>query len=119
MGIRQQLFWAMGVGLVTASSIQGCTFGTRQIQSLQRIQQYPKTVTIKGVVGDRVPLVQGQVYELSDSSGTIWILSPNESPVTGTQLRVTGQVQYQPMPELGSGMGELYVKELNHEVIDP
>ncbi|NEO34599.1 MAG: hypothetical protein F6K36_30265 [Symploca sp. SIO3C6] len=114
------------MGVLGWSGLQGCGRQTRQIQSLQRLQQYPKAVMVEGIVRDRVPLIGQSVYELQDSSGTIWVLSssPNEVPTIGVSVRVEGDVHYQPMPELSDESfkppeDSYYLKELRHHIIDP
>ncbi|NET49764.1 MAG: hypothetical protein F6K09_13815 [Merismopedia sp. SIO2A8] len=108
------------------SSLQGCGLQTRSIESLQRLQQYPKTVIVEGTVRDRVPLIGQSVYELQDSSGSVWVLSPNpnEVPTIGVSVRVEGDVHYQPTPELSDESfktpeDSYYLKELRHHIIDP
>ena len=106
--------------LLLVTILQGCAGRVRSIQSLKRLDAYPKMVTVKGRVGDRIPLVNQYVYELEDESGTIWVQTGNVPPNVqpNLQVKVKGQLQRYPMPELGSGYGELFIQELSHEVID-
>ncbi|MEM9213625.1 MAG: hypothetical protein AAGD25_04690 [Cyanobacteria bacterium P01_F01_bin.150] len=105
---------------VIFGSVQGCRIGSRSIESLQEIHQYPTTVTVEGIVGDRVPLVNQYLYELEDASGTIWVQSAGDISNMAAQQRiqVKGKLQHYSMPEFGSGYGELLIKELSHQVIE-
>ena len=119
---RHRILWVtmlVGTG-VLFSALQSCGFRPRSIDSLSKIRQYPTKVTVEGVVGDRVPLVDQYVYELEDTSGTIWVQTSRQLPDAHSNLRVKvkGQLQRYPISELGSGYGELFIQELSHQVID-
>ena len=122
MVMRHRFLWrSILVGTcVLSSSLSSCRFGSRSIQSLTQIREYPTTVTVEGIVGDRVPLVNQYVYELEDESGTIWVQTSNQPPNARADLRVKvkGQLQQYPISDLGSGYGELFIQELSHQVID-
>lgn len=69
---------------------------------LQQIHQQHRlrgqTVTLRGTVGDRVPLVGGQVYELQDASESVWVVSSDTSLQTGEAVTIKGVVQFEPIP---------------------
>lgn len=51
------------------------------------------TVTVEGIVGDRVPLVGGQIVELQDGSGSLWVVSADTTRQPGESARIRGNVQ--------------------------
>lgn len=108
----------MGSVGILLTGIQGCSFGPQSIESLNQIQEYPKTVTVEGIVGDRIPLVGQYVYELTDGSGSIWVQAA-DAPPEGSSLRleVKGELQRLPMTDLGANYGELFIQELSHQAI--
>lgn len=97
----------------------GCAGRVRTIESLEKIKTYPQTVTVQGVVGDRVPLVNQYVYELEDPSGSIWVQTSDVPPDVSAEqsIKVKGTLQRYSMSELGSGYSELLLQELNHQPI--
>lgn len=104
---------------VLLSGLPGCRFRPRSIDSLKQIDEYPTTVTVEGVVGDRVPLVDQYVYELEDSSGTIWVQTSTLPDVSVEQrVQVKGTLQRYSMSDLSNGYSELLLQELSHRAIE-
>ncbi len=91
--------------------------GCQRITTVQQVQAHPHrnwftaTVYLQGTVGDRAPLLQGQLYELQDPTGSIWVLSSNKTLKTGDRIRVKGQVRYQAIDLAGQDQGEAYIEE--------
>jgi hypothetical protein len=83
----------------------------RPIQDIRQSAAVDTTVYLKGQVSDRVPLVSGQVYQLQDETGTIWVLTEHPIPQSGQQLMVKGWVRYQSIPLAGQDYGETYIEE--------
>ncbi|MGF1496469.1 MAG: hypothetical protein ACFB8W_06545, partial [Elainellaceae cyanobacterium] len=71
-----------------------------------------REVRLRGVVGDRVPLLDGQIYQLTDHTGSIWVVTTDTTVTSGEELLILGRVQYEAMPNLGNHQGETYVEEL-------
>ena len=104
---------------VLLSGLAGCRFGPRSIDSLKHIDQYPTTVTVEGVVGDRIPLIDQYVYELEDSSGRIWVQTSTLPDVSAEQrVQVKGDLLRYSMSDLGNGYSELLLQELSHRAIE-
>lgn len=85
--------------------------GARSIQAIQQAATIDSTVHLKGRVGDRVPLVGGQVYQLEDTTGTIWVITEQPIAQSGEQIEVKGWVRYQSIPLAGQEYGEPYIEE--------
>lgn len=95
-------------GLVSCSSVT----------TVKEIQRHPHrnwltaTVRLQGVVGDRIPLLeQAQVYELTDSTGSIWVLTQRRAVTTGEHIVLQGQVRFQAVSVLDPALGEAYIQE--------
>lgn len=89
---------------------------TGQIRSIEQVaqpSQIGKTVYVQGTVGDRIPLVEGSVYEVTDGTGTLWVVSNDDAQDIGNQVLLRGKVAYEATPELGDGAGEIYLWEIN------
>lgn len=88
-----------------------------RLTSVQNVRQHPQrnwftqTVQLQGTVGDRAPLLQGQVYELQDETGKIWVLSPRANLQTGTPVLIQGRVRYEAIEIEDQNLGEVYIEE--------
>ena len=71
----------------------------------------PLPVCIEGTVGDRAPIVNGQLYQLKDSTGSIWIVSPDTGLQLGQSVKIKGTLQFQSIVIAGQEQGELYVEQ--------
>jgi len=109
------------LGLVGCSSgwvgisLEGLPFLGR-VTPIERIQSHAKAdyiVRLRGTVGDRAPLLNGQVYQLQDSTGKIWVLSSDTTLETGDQVLIRGRVRFQSIPLAGQEQGEFYIEELS------
>ncbi len=81
------------------------------IQAVQKTGDRNSVVTVKGVVGDRVPILEGTVYELQDSTGKIWILTQKQPPEPGQELTITGTLRFKSIPLNGQEQGSVYVEQ--------
>ncbi len=88
-----------------------------RLTTVQNVREHPQrnwltqTVQLRGTVGNRAPLLQGQVYELQDETGKIWVLSPNRDLKTGMPILIQGQVRYEAIEVEGQNLGEVYIEE--------
>lgn len=92
------------------------------VQSLQRPQGWSQTwsqtwsdwgnsIRLQGRVGHLAPLLKGQVYELQDATGKIWVLSPNRQLKSGQQIVVRGRLRREPIEIAGQNLSEVYIEE--------
>jgi hypothetical protein len=81
------------------------------IQEVQKTVDPNSGVTIKGVVGDRVPILDGTVYQLQDSTGKIWVLTQKQPPNPGKEVVVTGILRFKSIPLNGQEQGSVYVEQ--------
>jgi hypothetical protein len=88
-----------------------------RLTTVQNVREHPQrnwftqTVRLQGTVGDRAPLLQGQVYELQDKTGKIWVLSPKANLQTGTAVLIQGEVRYEAIQVEDQNLGEVYIEE--------
>ncbi len=78
-----------------------------------KAKQEPATVSLQGKVINVVPLIQQQVYQLQDSTGTIWVLTDRSNLRVKDQVSVEGKTRYQSISIGGKDVGEVYVEEEN------
>ncbi|MEX0268376.1 hypothetical protein AB3R30_04475 [Leptolyngbyaceae cyanobacterium UHCC 1019] len=84
---------------------------TTSIQEVQKTADRDSVVTVKGVVGDRVPILEGTVYEIQDSTGKIWVLTQKQPPDSGQEVVVTGNLRFKSIPLNGQEQGSVYVEQ--------
>ncbi|MGJ3253227.1 MAG: hypothetical protein ACFE0J_19160 [Elainellaceae cyanobacterium] len=85
----------------------------RSVESIDTRSAAGQTVYLQGTVGDRIPLIDAQVYQLRDDSGTIWVLTSDSQLQSGDRVRILGEVRVQDFPELGKDASDIYIYELD------
>lgn len=81
------------------------------IRDLKPQQNNGAIVHLTGKVAKQVPLLERRVYQLQDSTGTIWVLTNQTTPQPGDRVLIKTQVRYQSIPLAGKEFGEVYVEE--------
>jgi hypothetical protein len=81
------------------------------IHSIQSPRRVGCTVELQGTVGDRVPLVQAQLYQLREGEDAVWVLTSDTTLQSGTIVRIRGRVQFQPISPSDPTQGEVYIEE--------
>jgi hypothetical protein len=81
------------------------------IQEVQKTTDRDSVVTVKGVVGDRVPILDGTVYEIQDATGKIWVLTQKQPPNSGQEVVITGTLRFKSIPLNGQEAGSVYVEQ--------
>jgi len=102
-------------GSWTASDLKGSNFifGSN-VTAIEEIQAKPgkkATVYIQGKVEKQVPLMKQWAYEISDSTGKIWVITNQSNLQKGTQVVLKGKVRYKSIPIAGQDFGEVYITE--------
>lgn len=101
----------LGLALVVGGCAQTVAIGSLKQQPAQDLNG--RSVYLEGKAVDRVPLLDGRVYRLEDSSGWIWVLSQgNADDITlGKTVKVKASLRYQPIPLGQREAQELYAIE--------
>ena len=93
-----------------SSSISPASRNTFSIADLQKAPRQ-STVTLQGKVVQQVAIVNGTVYELQDSTGSVWVLS--QQPVAiGEEVTLSGVLRYQSISLNGKEQGSLYIEQI-------
>lgn len=82
------------------------------VKNLENTSLQNKVVYLRGRVGDRVPVLDGTVYELQDATGKVWILTKGQPPNVGEEAVVKGIVRYKSILLDGKEQGSLYVEQV-------
>jgi hypothetical protein len=113
------MFLAIMVGLVGCGSPATSSpdrssqpaIATISIESVHKTAPKASLVALKGIVGDRAPLLGATVYELQDNTGKIWILTQKTAPEKGQEVVVTGTLRFRSIPINGQEQGSAYVEQ--------
>lgn len=81
------------------------------IRDLKPKQDNGATVYVQGKVVKQVPLLGRRVYQLQDSTGTIWVLTNQTTPQLGDEVLLKAQLLYQSIPLAGKELGEVYLEQ--------
>ncbi|HEY9751910.1 MAG TPA: hypothetical protein V6C46_03100 [Coleofasciculaceae cyanobacterium] len=73
--------------------------------------RFHATVQLKGKVGRSVPLVEGSVYQLSDGTGEIWVVTRKKAPPVGSTVQINGKLRYQPFASGMPQQGAMFIEQ--------
>lgn len=111
---RKRLRIAPGLaagGLFLVLLLNGCS----RLTTIRDVQNRPRrwfsTVQLQGTVGDRVPLIGAEVYELKDPTGEIWVLTDDRSLETGQQVKIEGKIRIEAIAIEGQTTEEVYIEQ--------
>lgn len=98
---------------MTVSQEGNINFGRNvtPIRDIKPTQDQQATVYVQGKVEQRVPLLQGQVYQVNDSTGSIWVVSKQNNLKEGNSAIFQGKVRYESIAIAGQEFGEVYLIE--------
>lgn len=98
---------------MTVSQDGNISFGRNvtPIENIKPTQDQQATVYIQGQVEQLVPLLQGQVYQVNDSTGSIWVVSKRNNLKQGEVAIFRGKVRYEGITIAGEEFGEVYLIE--------
>lgn len=68
-------------------------------------------VYLQGKVTRQVPLVDWTMYQLQDSTGSIWVLARKTELQLADRVTIQGKVHYQSIPINSKEFGEIYIEE--------
>ncbi|MGB2926698.1 MAG: hypothetical protein WBB82_15465 [Limnothrix sp.] len=74
-------------------------------------------VHIKGVVAQNAPFIEGGAYEIQDQTGTIWVITNAPLPAAGTEVLISGELNFHDLRLGANDFGEVFVTEI--AALDP
>ena len=102
-------------GSLTSSGLNGTNFtiGTNvtPIREIKPEKDNKATVYIQGKVEKKAPLMKQWAYEISDSTGKIWVVTNQKNLDEGAQVVIKGKIRYRSIPLAGKELGEVYLEE--------
>jgi hypothetical protein len=89
-------------------------FGHRKsnISTLAQEHRDGQTVYVQGTVQQQAPLLEGTLYQLQDTTGSIWISTQQSPPAPGEAIAIKGTLRYKSILINGIDIGEYYLEEL-------
>lgn len=97
-------------------SLPSLPFGQRMASIEALSQRQGESVTVAGDVRRQVPLVAGQLYQLQDNTGSVWVVvadgnnTTEASAIVGSRVTVQGTVLYEEIQINGSNLSEYYIQ---------
>lgn len=70
-----------------------------------------QAVTISGTVAKRVAVLGGWLYQVSDDSGSLWVLTTVSNPAVGQLATVEGIIRYEAISVGEIDAGDVYLEE--------
>lgn len=70
------------------------------------------TAYFGGQVTRHLPLLNGALYQVTDSSGAIWVQTSGDPPPLNQAISLQGTLRYETILVQGQDIGELYAEEL-------
>ncbi len=89
---------------------------TIKIDALRQPQQVEQSISLAGVVTQRVSLLNSWLYQVDDSTGQIWILTQQVAPKVGQQVYVDGILRYEAIPINGADLGDYYLEAKQYQL---
>lgn len=71
-----------------------------------------KSVQVRGTVLEpQVPLLEGTLYRIADTTGEVWVFSLDAPPEIGAVVQIDGVLQYEEILVGGVDISEYYLQE--------
>ncbi|WP_139325005.1 hypothetical protein [[Limnothrix rosea] IAM M-220] len=80
------------------------------IASLKNLEQGTE-IRIQGTVAQIAPFIRGGAYKITDSTGSIWVITETSPPASGTKIQVGGQLEFHNLQVESSNFGEIFIAE--------
>ncbi|AFY40488.1 hypothetical protein Lepto7376_4380 [[Leptolyngbya] sp. PCC 7376] len=74
-------------------------------------------IKIQGTVAQTAPFINGGAYEITDSTGSIWVITETSPPASGTKIQVAGQLKFHDLQLGNSNFGEIFITE--NQTLEP
>ena len=81
------------------------------IRDIKLDREKEAIVYLQGKVVKQVPLLERQVYQLQDITGTVWVLTNQADLRLKDKVLIKGNIRYQSIPQAGKDFGEVFVLE--------
>ncbi|MEM1239836.1 MAG: hypothetical protein AAGI45_08355 [Cyanobacteria bacterium P01_H01_bin.26] len=86
------------------------------IESLRQPEQVERSVPLAGSVTQQIPVLNGWLYQLDDSTGQVWVLTQQAAPAVGSRVSVQGVLRYEAIVIGGIDAGDYYLEEQQRQL---
>lgn len=73
------------------------------------------SVVVSGTVTQRSAILNGWLYEVSDDTGSLWVLTDGSEPEVGAIAKIEGIVRYEPVVVGEIDAGSIYLEEQSYQ----
>jgi hypothetical protein len=85
----------------------------KPIVPLAEVGQHRQSIALlQGQVDQHLPLVGQTLYQLTDNSGRLWVITTEPPPPLGAQVTLRATIHYKSILMRGQDIGEYYAEEL-------
>lgn len=70
-----------------------------------------RTVQVEGKIKAQAPLMGGRAYEVQDDTGSVWVVTSQTVPATGSQVTVQGKVRLEKIDLAGQDQSAVYLEQ--------
>ena len=88
------------------------------IEALSQSERVGQTVRLSGRVVQRLPLLDGWLYQLDDGTGQLWVRSSQPAPALELRVHVKGTLRSQTIAVEGLSYEDLYLEEQRRHVVE-
>ena len=86
------------------------------IESLRQPEQVERSVPLTGSVTQKLPILNGWLYQLDDGTGQVWVSTQQASPAVGSRVSVQGLLRYEAIVINGTDVGDYYLEEQQRQL---
>lgn len=123
LSLLSLIFW----GLSGCNYLINLGFASPPLIEISQIEEQKdknEVIKVRGKVEKIVPLLNSNVYELKDKTGSIWIVTSNTLPRIGEQITIEGKTEYQKITIGNENLGQFYLTEIkkvnnNSQTVNP
>lgn len=101
----------ISIWLILLSSLMGCRSSVTSIEQVSE-KKIGRTVHLTGKVVHLAPFIDNAAYQIEDTTGKIWVVTPQTLPKLGQQINIKGKIEYQSLPFAEHELGDFYVVEV-------
>ncbi|MCU0553135.1 MAG: hypothetical protein MUC48_27715 [Leptolyngbya sp. Prado105] len=83
-----------------------------KVKANQVNEKRDRIVQVQGQIKAQAPLMGGKrAYEVQDETGSVWVVTQQMLPATGTQVNVQGKVKIQKIEIAGKDESAAYIEQ--------
>ena len=87
---------------------------TTKIEEIKNHPDLKTTIKVKGTIKKIIPLLGRKAYEISDQTGSVWVITEQKIPAVGEVVSIEGILKYQDILIDGENLKEFYLQQVEN-----